>query len=114
MVWIYINITIIRAVLSLRQKGRWKGREKSYRDEFAKIIQASERKARPLKKSLREGRGSYCGEKAMKLSVFAKTGTGRFTFCSDTQLLPKSLCCHVCYHENIFKFDYFLVIYYFF
>ena len=45
----------------------------------------------------------------MKLFVFAKTATGRFTFCSDTQLLPKSLCYHVCYHENIFKFDYYLV-----
>lgn len=90
------------------------GEGKSPGHEFAKIIQASERKARPLKKSLREGRGSYCGEKAMKLSVFAKTATGRFTFCSDTQLLPKSLCYHVCYHENIFKFDYYLLIYYFF
>ena len=50
----------------------------------------------------------------MKLSVFAKTGTERFTFCSDTQLLLKSLCYHVCYQENIFKFDYYLLIYYFF
>ena len=41
--------------------------------------------------------------------MFAKMATGRFTFCSDTQLLPKSLCYHVCYHENIFKFDYYLV-----
>ena len=43
------------------------------------------------------------------ISVFAKTATGRFTFCSDTQHLPKGLCYHVCYHENIFKFDYYLV-----
>lgn len=41
--------------------------------------------------------------------MFAKMATGRFTFCSDTQLLPKSICYHVCYHENIFKFDYYLV-----
>ena len=43
------------------------GEGKSPGHEFAKIIQASKRKARPLKKSLREGRGSYCGEKAMCL-----------------------------------------------
>lgn len=41
--------------------------------------------------------------------MFAKMATGRFTFCSDTQLLSKSLGYHVCYHENIFKFDYYLV-----